>query len=194
MTGMDAVATGASAEHPTWNEATLVAWLDTMITKGVLTPRRTLVLGADMAEEAALLASRGFRTLVVDAAQDALARVRERAEARGATVGTVCAEFLALNPSLCGPVELVLDRTFFHRLEPVQRADWAHRVGRILPRDGMLVGLFRVGWGEAGPPYPVTLPVLRHLLARLFREEILEQEGSAGPGKDQAYRGLFRHK
>lgn len=192
MTVMDAVAGGT--EHATWNRATLVTWLESLIDKGTLTPRRTLVLGSEMAEEAALLASRGFRTLVVDPSPDAAGRVRERAAARGAEVETVRADFLAMNPSLCGPVEMVLDRTFFHALDPVHRADWAHYAGRVLPRGGLLVGLFRVGWGEEGPPYPVTLPALRHLLGRLFREELLEQDGSAGPGRDQAFRGIFHHK
>jgi hypothetical protein len=167
-------------------------WLEELVAKGTLLPSRALLLSSDLEEEAVALSRAGFRTLAVDEDRGALADLRKRVKARGAEVDVITADIFATNPSFFGPVELIVDRTLFHRLEPVRRAGWADRIARILPPGGHVAALFRVGRMPGGPPYAIPLADLKKLLSRRFHPVLLEDAGGASPGSDRTYRALFR--
>jgi len=167
-------------------------WLEELIAKGTLLPTRALLLSSDLEEEAVALSRAGFRTLVVDEDRGALADLKKRVKARGAEVDVITADVFSTNPSFFGPVELIVDRTFFHQLEPIRRAAWADRTARMLPPGGHVAALFRVGRMPGGPPYAVSLADLKKLLSRRFHNVLLEDAGGAAPGQDRTYRGLFR--
>ena len=176
------------------NTVQAVSWLTELLDEGRLSPCRALILSAEMADEAITLAQRGFHALVVDTDEEALRQLKNRAKSEEAVVDTIHGDAFSIRPGFFGPVELVYDRTFIHKLEPVQRADWSHLVGRILPENGRLAGLFRIGRRSGGPPFSITLTELELALSRLFVTERLEPIGSSVPGADQVYAGIFRHK
>jgi len=177
---------------PLHSGAEAARWIDEMVAKGVLMPTRALLLSADLEDEAVALGRAGFRTLVVDEDRSALAGLKKRVKARGAECDVITADVFGVNPSFFGPVELLVDRTFFHRLEPIRRAAWADRVARMLPSGGHVAALFRVGRMPGGPPYAVSLADLKKLLSRRFHTVVLESSGSVSPGQDRTFRGLFR--
>ena len=176
------------------NTTQAVSWLTDLLDEGRLSPCRALILSAEMADEAIALARHGFHALVVDTDKEALRKLKSRAKSEEAVVDTIHGDAFSVRPGFFGPVELVCDRTFIHTLEPVQRGDWSHLVGRILPENGCLAGLFRIGRRKSGPPFSITLAELEHALSRLFVTERLEPIGSSVPGADQVYRGIFRHE
>jgi hypothetical protein len=177
-----------------WNSERGATWLKELLEKQSLSPCRALVLGAAMEEEALILARRGFHTIVVDPDSSALGKLRSQAKNLGVEIDTIHGDPFVLRPSFFGPVEFVYDRTLFHHLEPVERAAWGHLISRILPNGGSFAGLFLVGRGAEGPPHPVVLEDLRHLLRRHFVEEGMETLETAVPGKNQVTGGLYRHK
>jgi hypothetical protein len=183
-----------TGEHPYWNGEQAAAWLRNQVEKGQLAPCRALVLSAAMADEAGTLSQLGFHTIVVDRSKQALAQAKSQARGQGAGLDTIEGDFFTIRPGYYGPVELVYDRTFIHDQDPLQRAAWAHHAGRVLPKGGCLQVVFLVGRSIDGPPYPITVPDLQKLLQRLFIIEHFEPLGSAGPGKEQAYKGVFRRK
>jgi hypothetical protein len=183
----------AAAGSLPWNPETATASLRRFVEKGALAPVRTLIPSADMAEEAVLLAQLGFPVTVVDPRREALDGLAARARQAKVEVDVYRDSFFVVPPTLFGPVELIVDRTCFHALPPIERPAWADRVGRILPVGGRLAGLFLVRRERQGPPYPVTLTDLRRTLERLFILETLEETPGSQPGRPHAYRGLFRH-
>jgi hypothetical protein len=182
------------ADSGAWSGASGAAWLAERLARKTLEPCRALVLAADMAEEALALCRDGFTTLVVDASRDALAALKSTAHRNGANPSLVHADLFGCPPALFGPVEMIWDRTLFHRLPPIRRAAWAHKTARILPSGGHLLGLFRIGHTPEGPPFAIPLEALTHLLTRHFVIEELSETGSATPGSVQTYRGAFRRK
>ncbi len=188
------VTTPSSSEHIHWNSKRGSAWLTDLVERNNIPPCRALVPGANMQEEAFTLARHGFHTIVCDPDTKALEKLRGQARTLGVKIDTIPGDPFVIRPSFFGPVEFIYDRTLFHHLEPVERADWAHLVGRVLPNGGMLAGLFLVGRGGEGHPYPVTLEDLRRLLRRLFVEEGMESLETAVPGQNQVMGGFYRHK
>jgi hypothetical protein len=176
------------------NTARAVSWLTELLDDGRLSPCRALILSAEMVDEAIALAQHDFHALVVDKDEEALRKLKKRAQSEDAWVDTVHGDAFSIRPGFWGPVELVCDRTFIRKLEPIQRADWSHLVGRILPRDGCLAGSFHIGRRSGGPPFSITLAELELALSRLFVTERLERIGSSIPGADRVYTGIFRHK
>ena len=182
------------AEHPTWNGATAARALEESVRDGLLKPCRALILGADMVEEAATLAKLGFEVLVTDTSAEALARAGQAVRAQGGKIAAVRADFFQVRQYFYGPVELIVERTLLPNLEPVRRADWSYTVLRCLPKDGHLFGLFRVGRGASGPPYSMSADEVKKMLSRLLVLEAFAQVGNTGPGRDQAWKGVFRKK
>jgi hypothetical protein len=183
-----------SGRTPPWSGEAAAASLRRFVEKGQIEPGRALVLSAGMGEEIAALHDLGFRVVALDEDAAALKRLGGARQGNGNSVIPVRGEFLAMSPSYCGPVEMVVDRIFVHGLEPARRADWIHKTSRILPRGGRLVGFFLVGRSPEGPPYPIALDALKKLVGRHFITEVLEPTGTAEPGRGQAYRGLFLRK
>jgi hypothetical protein len=177
-----------------WTGDTGAAWLAGLTDAGALPPCRALVLAADMTEETVTLCRNHFTTLVVDDAKDALASLKKAAARHGAHPTLVHADVFGCPPSLFGPVELIWDRTLFHRLTAPRRAEWAHKTARMLPSGGQLLALLRIGLGTEGPPYAITEDALTHLMTRHFRIEELTEVGSAPPGAVRTFRAAFRRK
>jgi len=175
-----------------WSGAVAARWFEEMLAKGTLLPTRTLLLSAQLEDEAVTLSRAGFRTLVVDEDRAALAKLKKSVKARGAEVDVITADLFSCPPSFFGPVDLIVDRTFFHQLEPIRRAAWADCVARLLPPGGHVAALFRVGRMPGGPPFAVSPEDLKKLLSRRFNTVLLETAGSVPPGHDLTYRGLFR--
>jgi hypothetical protein len=175
-----------------WNGETASAWLGRQVERGVLKPCRALVLSAEMTEEAVALSRLGFHVIVIDPDASALAGARDAGRTQGIDLDTVRGDLFRMKPNFFGPVELIFDRTFFHSLDPIRRAAWSHTVGRILPRGGALVGSFRIGRSEDGPPFPITLDALKDSFRNMFTTELMESAGTHRPGEDQVYFGLFR--
>jgi hypothetical protein len=177
-----------------WTGEAGAEWLADRVARKTLPPCRALVLAADMGEEILALCRNGFTTLVVDSSKEALAALKNAARRHGADPTLVQADIFGCPPSLFGPVELIWDRTLFHRLPSMQHAAWAHKTARILPPGGRLLGLFRIGRSPEGPPYTVTLEALTRLLTRHFIIEDLSAAGTGTPGAARTYRGSFRRK
>jgi SAM-dependent methyltransferase len=179
-----------------WSGAAAGAWLAELARGGVLPSGRALVPSAEMAEEAAALATAGYRVQVVDTSRDTLARARKTARAAKAEIETIHGDFFRLRAPLYGTVDVVADRALFSSLEPIRRADWAHLVARILPREGKLAALFQVALNAPGlqPPYAITEGKIRGLLGRNFVVEQLAPAGTSAPGAVRVWRGVFRRK
>jgi hypothetical protein len=177
-----------------WTAEEGAAWLGSLVDDGTLVPGRALIPSAAMATEAATLAGKGFRVAMTDASKADLVRARELAAGHDVTLDTIPMDFFQMPPYLAGPVDLLYDRAVLHDLDPVLRADWTHRVGRILVQGGHLAAIFLIGRSPSGPPYPITLDALKQGLGRMFVVESLEPVGPADPGRSRAYRGLFLRK
>jgi hypothetical protein len=183
--------TGGDGRSP-WNASEAARWLGDLVAKGTLLPTRALLLSPDLDEEAVTLGRAGFHVIVTSPDRAALVELKKQGQARGAAIDVVAADPFSAPPSFFGPVELIVDRTFFHQLEPVRRAAWVYLAARLLPPGGHLAVLFRVGRMPGGPPYTVSLEGLRHLMRRQFTTLLLEEVGTVPAGADHAYRGLFR--
>ncbi len=185
---------GAGGEHPTWNGAAAARAIEESVQSGLLKPCRALLLGADMSEEAAALSRLGFQVMATDPSGEALARLRKAVEAKGGKIDAVRAEFLKTRQYYYGPVGLLVERTMLPGIPASGRAQWACVAARCLSKDGKLFALFRVGRGITGPPFVMSADATRKMLSRLFLLETFAQVGHAGPGRDQAWMGVFRRK
>jgi hypothetical protein len=171
-----------------------VEFLLDLYDRRMIRARRALVPSADMAEEAVVI-GKHCECVVVDPSAEKLKRVAELGSYQEARLLTIPRKNFVDITHVSGPVELVYDRFLVHQIEPLQVARWAHVVARVLPKDGLLAGLFRIGRRRPqAPPYPVSREKLEHMLARHFRTELFEPAGETPPGRDQVWMGAFRRK
>jgi len=188
---LDRPAGYVGATHP-WNAEAAVEALRDVFGR-VKTPKQhALVPTAAMIEEIIALAQLQIETTVVDPDEGALSRVKSTAQNSKLHVHTIRDDFLRLPVALTGRMNIIVDRLYFHSLEPARRADWVHKVARILPENGLLTGLFLLGHRESGPPYPIRREELRFATARNFEMKSLELLDWMGPDGDHAVRGVFR--
>jgi len=180
-----------SATHP-WNSEAAADALRDVFGRSKTENLRALVPSAAMADEIVALSQLHFETLVVDPDARALKRIRRAAQGPRGPVSTLQSDFLNLNVTLPGRVDVIVDRLYFHALPPVRRADWAHKVARLIHGNGHLAGLFLIGHRLDGPPYPISREELRRTLARSFEIKSLEFLDGREPDGDHAAKGLFR--
>jgi len=188
---MDRPASYVGASHP-WNAEAAVETIRDVFGRTKAPNRYALVPTAAMTEEIIALAQLQIETTVVDSDARALSRIKSTAEKSRLHVHTIRDDFLNLPVILTGRTNIIVDRLYFHALTSYRRADWVHKVARILPEDGCMVGLFLIGHGKDGPPYPISREALRMATARNFEMKSLELLDWMGPGGDHAARGVFR--
>ena len=188
---LDRPAGYVGATHP-WNAEAAVEALRDVFGRIKTPDRHALVPTAAMAEEIIALAQLGIETTVVDPDDGALSQVKRTAQNNKLHVHTIRDDFLRLPVVLTGRMNVIVDRLYFHALEPARRADWVHKVARILPENGLLTGLFLIGHRESGPPYPISREALRRATARNFEMKSLDLLDWMGPDGDHAARGVFR--
>lgn len=126
-----------------------------------------LVPGCGRAYDALALARHGFDAVVAvdlsqtacDAAQAEVAAFEDKEVA--SKVSIQCADFFELE----GQYDLVWDCTFLCALDPSVRQQWAEKYTALLSRDGtLLTCVFPICDKEGGPPYAMSVPLVRELL------------------------------
>ena len=177
------------ATHP-WNGEAAADALRDVFGRGKKETRRVLVPSAAMTEEIIALAQLSFHTFVADPDAQALRRVRSAAQGAKVDVTPLRNDFLEVPVTL--KVDVIVDRLYFHTLPSSRRADWVHKVARILPENGSVVGFFLIGHGQDGPPYPISREALRFAMARNFEIKSLDLSDWRGPDGYHAAKGVFR--
>ena len=188
---LDRPAGYVGATHP-WNTEAAVESVRDVFGRIKTSGRHAIVPTAAMSEEIIALAQLQIETTVVDTDAEALSRIKTTAKNNKLKVNTIRDDFLNLPVVLTGGINIIVDRLYFHSLPPARRADWVHKVARILPEDGLLTGLFLIGHRTDGPPYTISREALRMATARNFEMKSLELLDWMGPDGDHAARGVFR--
>jgi SAM-dependent methyltransferase len=152
--------------HPSWNESYATGQLpwDTgepepllveFVTSGVVTPGRTLEIGAGTGTNAIWMAERGFDVLGVDVSPLAVERARVKMARRALRCRFAAGDFLVAPPPE-GPFQFVFDRGCFHVFdEPGERQRFAEQVAGTLAPRGLWLSLIGSTEGlprEFGPP------------------------------------------
>jgi SAM-dependent methyltransferase len=152
--------------HPPWNESYASGQLpwDTgepepllveFVSSGVVTPGRTLEIGAGTGTNAIWLAERGFDVLGVDVSPLAVERAEAKMAGRALRCRFAALDFLAAT-SPDGPFQFVFDRGCFHMFdEPGERRRFAEQVAATLAPRGLWLSLIGSTEGpsrEFGPP------------------------------------------
>ncbi len=190
----DKAVPGEGFDHSTLSGATAASWLEGLVKGGSLKPCRALVLSAAMTEEAVALAGLGFHITVVDPDAGRMKALEDAARSHGVKIHTIETDLFRTRAPLYGTVDLVVDRTLMPSMDPIRRAEWSFKAGRLLHKDGRLIGLFPIGRSQAGPPFAISSDELRHALDRHFIVELLEPAGDTTPGETRGWKGIFRRK
>jgi SAM-dependent methyltransferase len=152
--------------HPPWNESYASGQLpwDTgepepllveFVRSGVVTPGRTLEIGAGTGTNAIWMAERGFDVLGVDVSPLAVERAHAKMAGRPLRCRFTAGDFLAALPPE-GPFQFVFDRGCFHVFDqPDERQRFAEHVAAVLAPRGLWLSL--IGSTE-GPPREVGPP------------------------------------
>ena len=157
---------------------------------------RALVPGCGRAYDAIFLADQcGFESVVaVDLSPTACDAAREEVATSGASpsvqarVAVECVDFFEM-PRPAEPYDLIWDNTFLCALEPAVRAQWAEQMHRLLADDGeLLTNVFPIGAREGGPPFAMSVDLVRSLLepagfeATLVRDDLPLEQQHRRPG------------
>ncbi|MDH6149103.1 MULTISPECIES: methyltransferase domain-containing protein [Paraburkholderia] len=129
-----------------------------------------LIPGCGSAHEAVWLARRGIPVRAIDFSAAAVAAAREQLGAHASLVEQ--ADFFTYAPPFAPA--WIYERAFFCALPPERRADYAQRMGELLPAGGLLAGIFFIGATPKGPPFGVERGELDALLTPYF--ELVEDE------------------
>ncbi|OLQ14719.1 putative thiol methyltransferase 2 [Symbiodinium microadriaticum] len=162
--------------------------------------KRALVPGCGRAYDAIALAEYGFDSVVaidlaptaVDAARDFLKASSSPAASK---IEVACADFFKFE--LEPKADVIWDCTFLCALDPSVRTDWAKKMKALLnPSGTLLTCIFPICEKEGGPPFAMSVPLVRGLLepegfeAAEVREDA--QKHTAGGGAFSANTALGR--
>ena len=164
----------------------------------VLAPRTgmsALVPGCGRAYDAAFLADTGFESVVAvdlsptacEAAREAIAGSEVLSSEAKARVTVECGDFFEMAGGR--KFDFIWDNTFLCALEPAAREDWAAQMRRLLADDGeLLTCVFPIGPRDGGPPFAMSVELVRSLLepagfeAALVRDDLPLEEQHRRPG------------
>lgn len=140
-----------------------------------------LVPGSGRAYDALALAQHGFSSVTaVDlspaactAALEEISQSSLSRETRG-RIDVRCGDFFELE----GRYDFIWDNTFLCALDPAARGRWAGQMEALLAPGGELVTcVFPIGEREGGPPFALSVPLVRGLLEPVGFEATLVQDG-----------------
>ena len=153
-----------------------------------------LVPGCGRAYDALALAEHGYDAVVaIDLSPAACEAAREELKASGsAAAGRVevrCGDFFAIESG--ETFDLIWDCTFLCALDPTVRERWAAQMRSLLaPQGELLTCVFPIGDREGGPPYAMSVPLVRSLLepcglkAAAVKDDLPLEEQHRRPGDE----------
>jgi SAM-dependent methyltransferase len=139
-----------------------------------------LVPGCGRAYDALALAEHGFATVVaIDcspaACEAARAELAASTSPAASRVEIRCADFFETDGD-AATFDFIWDCTFLCALDPSVREQWATATRTLLAPDGTLLScVFPIGEREGGPPYALSVPLVRGLLEPLGLEAVRVQ-------------------
>ena len=150
----------------------LVAWLDRGGRFTALEgtgPARIAVPGSGRGHDARLLVRRGYRAWGFDFAAAAVTQAAALARRAGMTVAYEQRDVFTLGVAYAGFFDGVWEYTCFCAIDPARREEYVRTVRAILRPGGTLLAcFFPLRDGEEGPPFPVSRPEVKRLLAPHF--------------------------
>ena len=120
---------------------------------------------------------------------EAEAAAAAAAAAAASSVDVVCADFFALDARV--QYDLIWDCTFLCALEPAARGRWAEQMRALLAPGGeLLTAVFPIGERDGGPPFAMSVPLVRSLLepvgfeAAVVRDNLPHEEQHRRPSDE----------
>uniref|UniRef100_A0A7S4F4J4 S-adenosyl-L-methionine-dependent methyltransferase n=1 Tax=Chrysotila carterae TaxID=13221 RepID=A0A7S4F4J4_CHRCT len=159
-----------------------------------------LVPGCGRAYDALALASHGYsRVVALDLSSTAVNAAKEELKTAADTeaaarVEVCCGDFFSYQ----GQFDLIWDCTFLCALEPSVRAEWAKQQKSLLKPGGLLLTcIFPIVDKEGGPPFAMSVPLVRDLveaegfecaeLKEQLPEEEMHRPGGLATGPKTAF-------
>ena len=154
-----------------------------------------LVPGCGRAYDALALARHGYAKVVaVDLSQTAcdaaLEELRSSGDPAAAKVEVLCADYFQLDGD-AHSYDLIWDCTFLCALEPAARGRWAEQMRALLAPGGeLLTAVFPIGERDGGPPFAMSVPLVRSLLepvgfeAAVVRDNLPHEEQHRRPSDE----------
>ena len=146
------------------------------------TKMSALIPGAGRAYDAIALAEHGFDSVIaVDLSPAACAAAREEIatyynadHGNSTPINVICADFFDLE----GQYDFIWDNTFLCALDPSTRERWALKMKELLkPETGELITcVFPIGEREGGPPFALSVPLVKSLLEPVGFQSTLVQD------------------
>lgn len=157
-----------------------------------------LVPGCGRAYDALALAEHGYASVVaLDLSPAACEAAREELKASGSAaasrVEVRCGDFFASEGVFDKgeTFDMIWDCTFLCALDPSVRERWAAQMRSLLaPQGELLTCVFPIGDREGGPPYAMSVPLVRSLLepcglkAAAVRDDLPLEEQHRRPGDE----------
>jgi len=147
-----------------------------------------LVPGSGRAYDAIALAEHGFTSITaVDLSPTACEAAREEIAQSTASKTTTCDSATAAGSNITvlrgdffeleGQYDFIWDNTFLCALDPSARERWARQMKALLKPGGeLLTCVFPIGEREGGPPFALTVPLVRSLLEPVGFQSTLVQD------------------
>ena len=154
-----------------------------------------LVPGCGRAYDALALAEHGYASVVaLDLSPAACEAAREELKASGSAaasrVEVRCGDFFALEGG-SETYDMIWDCTFLCALDPSVRERWASQMRTLLaPQGELMTCVFPIGDREGGPPYAMSVPLVRALLepcglkAAAVQDDLPLEEQHRRPGDE----------
>ena len=134
--------------------------------------------GSGRSYDALALAEHGFEVVAVDLSPAACEAAKEELAASASAtarerIDVRCGDFFELT----GQYDFIWDNTFLCALEPEVRERWAQQMKALLAPGGELTTcVFPIGEREGGPPFAMSVPLVRALLEPAGFEATLVQD------------------
>lgn len=171
-----------------WDAGQAAPGLVDLVESGSLPTGRALVPGAGSGYDVLALASPERHAFGLDLAPGAQRRFESLRAERGVPAEQaeiVVADFFDWQPA--SPFDLIWDYTFLCAIEPKMRPRWAERVDELLAADGEVVTLIFPIVDKApddGPPYALSVQMVRDLLEPVFEPVSIEPPARSHPGRE----------
>ena len=140
-----------------------------------------LIPGSGRAYDALALAEHGFASVTAvdlsptacEAAREEISKSASTTTAQRERIDVRCGDFFEIE----GQYDFIWDNTFLCALDPSARERWARQMKALLAPGGELITcVFPIGEREGGPPFALSVPLVRKLLETVGFESTLVQD------------------
>jgi hypothetical protein len=180
--------------RPPWDLSGPPAALTRLIESMDPTPLRVLVPCSGNGHDAIAWAQAGHQVVAVDFAPRAVAGAQDGAARAGVALEILQADLFQIKQEFRGSFDLVWEQTCLAALDPARREGYFETMAAVLGSAGLFIGLLWNHGRVGGPPYDISVDLVRQVATAWFVLENWHWVQNSTPSRSDEFLVWLRKK